>query len=170
MNKINVTIWNEYVHEQAQSPAGEYIRKIYPKGIHRYLAEALAADDLEITPVSLDQPEQGLPDELQCPLLRNLHIFHVFQSSRYKAHNGLFLCQTHNLSIVHSSVFPKLYILFPESRFNQFEKNNQPRIIHRLSEYLICNLLHPYRRHQHTEHSETIDICTEAITKSLINH
>ena len=64
MKKIRVTIWNEYVHEQAQSPAGEYIRKIYPEGIHRYLAEALAADDLEITPVSLDQPGQGLPDEL----------------------------------------------------------------------------------------------------------
>lgn len=64
MTKIRVTIWNEYVHEQAQNPTGEYIRKIYPKGIHRYLAGALAADDLEITPVSLDQPEQGLPDEL----------------------------------------------------------------------------------------------------------
>ena len=43
MKKIRVAIWNEYVHEQAQSPAGEYIRKIYPHGIHRYLAEALAA-------------------------------------------------------------------------------------------------------------------------------
>ena len=64
MNKINVTIWNENRHEQADSPAGEYIRKFYPKGIHRYLAEHLAADDLTITPVSLDQPEQGLPDEL----------------------------------------------------------------------------------------------------------
>ena len=64
MRKIHVTIWNEYRHEQAQSPAGEYIRKIYPNGIHRYLAEALAADDLTITPVSLDEPEQGLPDEL----------------------------------------------------------------------------------------------------------
>lgn len=64
MKKISVTIWNEFVHEQADSPAGEYIRKIYPHGIHRYLAEHLAADDLAITPVSLDQPEQGLPDEL----------------------------------------------------------------------------------------------------------
>jgi len=64
MKKISVTIWNEFVHEQADSPAGEYIRKIYPSGIHRYLAEHLAADDLEITPVSLDQPAQGLPNEL----------------------------------------------------------------------------------------------------------
>ena len=64
MAKINVTVWNENKHEQEDSPLGEYIRKIYPKGIHQYLAEHLAADDLVITPVSLDQPEQGLPDEL----------------------------------------------------------------------------------------------------------
>lgn len=64
MKKLKVTIWNEFVHEQADNAAGEYIRKIYPEGIHRYLAKTLAADDLEITPVSLDMPEQGLPDEL----------------------------------------------------------------------------------------------------------
>ena len=64
MTKINVTIWNEYIHEQEDGPGAEHIRKIYPKGIHRYLAEHLAADDLTITPVSLDQPEQGLPDDL----------------------------------------------------------------------------------------------------------
>ena len=64
MRKIHVTIWNEYRHEQVQSPAGEYIRQFYPRGIHRYLAEVLAADDLEIRAVSLDEPDQGLPDEL----------------------------------------------------------------------------------------------------------
>ena len=64
MTKINVTIWNEYIHEQEDGPGAEHIRTIYPKGIHRYLAEHLAADDLTITPVSLDQPEQGLPDDL----------------------------------------------------------------------------------------------------------
>lgn len=64
MNKINVTIWNEYVHEQAQSPAGEYIRQFYPHGIHRYLAENLASEDLEIKAVSLLEPHQGLDEEL----------------------------------------------------------------------------------------------------------
>ena len=63
MKKIHVTVWNEYRHEKENDPAGEYIRRIYPEGIHRFLAGSLAADDLAITPVSLDQPEQGLPDD-----------------------------------------------------------------------------------------------------------
>ena len=62
MKTIKVTIWNEYVHEQEQNPAGGYIRTFYPDGIHRYLQQALAADDLELTTATLDQPEQGLPE------------------------------------------------------------------------------------------------------------
>ena len=64
MKKIKVTIWNEYVHEQENNPTGEFIRQIYPEGLHRTLAANLAADDLEIRAVSLDMPDQGLPDEL----------------------------------------------------------------------------------------------------------
>lgn len=62
--KIRVTIWNEFVHEQEAGPVGDVIRSHYPEGIHRFLASALAAEDLEITPVSLDMPGQGLPDEV----------------------------------------------------------------------------------------------------------
>lgn len=61
---IKVTIWNENVHEREEGPVGDFIRKIYPNGIHQYLKEALKADDLEIRAVSLDMPEQGLPDSL----------------------------------------------------------------------------------------------------------
>ena len=64
MKKIHVTIWNEFRSEQGQSAHGKYIRQFYPKGIHQYLAEHLAAEDLEITTGWLDQPEQGLPDEV----------------------------------------------------------------------------------------------------------
>ena len=64
MRKIKVTIWNEYVHEQSEGPLGDYIRKIYPRGIHEALREALQADDLEIRTATLDMPEQGLPDSL----------------------------------------------------------------------------------------------------------
>ena len=62
--KIRVVIWNEFVHEQEQGPAGDYIRQFYPNGIHQYLKSVLAAEDLDITAVSLDMPEQGLPDSL----------------------------------------------------------------------------------------------------------
>lgn len=64
MKKIKVTIWNEFVHEQNDGPLGDYIRRIYPDGIHNYLKNALQADDLELRAVSLDMPGQGLPDSL----------------------------------------------------------------------------------------------------------
>ena len=64
MGKIRVTIWNENLHETWEGPVSDVIRQFYPKGIHNALAEGLATDDLEITPVSLDMPEQGLPQDL----------------------------------------------------------------------------------------------------------
>lgn len=61
MKKIQVTVWNENVHEQ-EMPA---VHAIYPKGIHGCIADVLNADDrFAATPVSLDMPEQGLPDDL----------------------------------------------------------------------------------------------------------
>ena len=64
MRKINVTIWNEFIHEAAPDAAGEYIRRIYPEGIHSFLKQKLAADDLTIRTATLNQPEQGLPDSV----------------------------------------------------------------------------------------------------------
>ena len=60
MKKINLTIWNEFRHEKKH----EAVRKIYPDGLHRAIADHIAADDLAIRCVSLDEPEQGLPDEV----------------------------------------------------------------------------------------------------------
>lgn len=59
MKKIRVTIWNEFIHEKSG-----IVQKIYPEGIHEFLRKALAADDLEIRTATLEQPEQGLPDEV----------------------------------------------------------------------------------------------------------
>ena len=64
MAKITVTIWNEFRHEKAAGPVGDLIRSYYPDGMHRTLAKNLAADDLEFHAVCLDDPDQGLPDEL----------------------------------------------------------------------------------------------------------
>ncbi|MDD3695347.1 MAG: ThuA domain-containing protein [Lentisphaeria bacterium] len=64
MQKINVTIWNEFRHEKEDSPVGELIRGFYPDGLHNCLAKNLAADDFVIKAVSLDEPEQGLPDQV----------------------------------------------------------------------------------------------------------
>lgn len=64
MKTIRVTIWNEFRHERGESQTGAYIRQFYPDGIHEYLRQALAADDLEIRTAVLDAPEHGLPDEV----------------------------------------------------------------------------------------------------------
>ena len=62
--KINVTIWNEFIHETGADDASRYIRSIYPKGIHGALKDHLKAPDLSIKAVTLQDPDQGLPDKL----------------------------------------------------------------------------------------------------------
>ena len=44
MNKINVTVWNEFYHERHK----ENIAKVYPDGIHAVIAEFLGKETLEI--------------------------------------------------------------------------------------------------------------------------
>ncbi len=57
MRKINVTIWNEYLHE-VREPA---IAKVYPTGIHGALAEGLSGHEhLSIRTATLAEPEHGL--------------------------------------------------------------------------------------------------------------
>ncbi len=58
---INVTIWNEYVHEKTN----ENIAKVYPNGIHDAIKEKLSQfGDFNITIATLDMEEHGLTDEV----------------------------------------------------------------------------------------------------------
>lgn len=57
---INLTIWNEY----RQDKNVESIRKVYPDGIHTALKNGLASPDLNIRTTVLDDPQQGLSDEI----------------------------------------------------------------------------------------------------------
>lgn len=58
---IRVTVWNEFVHEREY----EGIRAIYPDGIHGCIAEFLGRnEDISVTAVTLDMPNQGLSEEL----------------------------------------------------------------------------------------------------------
>ena len=57
---IRVTIWNEFRQEKTS----DAIRQVYPDGIHAELARGLAADDLKIRTAVLDDPGQGLTDEI----------------------------------------------------------------------------------------------------------
>ncbi len=61
MNKINVTVWNEFYHEKTE----DAVKKIYPKGIHSCIGEFLSEEaDMEITYATLDMPEHGLTKEV----------------------------------------------------------------------------------------------------------
>jgi trehalose utilization protein len=56
---IKVTVWNEYRHERKS----EEIAKVYPKGIHGAIADALSEDEeFIIRTATLDEPEHGLKD------------------------------------------------------------------------------------------------------------
>ena len=59
--KINVTVWSEFIHEKND----ENVKKIYPNGLHAAVAEFLERDEeINVRIASLDEPEQGLPDEI----------------------------------------------------------------------------------------------------------
>ena len=61
MKTINVTIWNEFRHEKTRVQAKE----LYPDGIHSFIKAFLSdCEDMNITLAALDDPDQGLPDEV----------------------------------------------------------------------------------------------------------
>jgi len=58
--KINITIWNEFRHEKNNA----IVKKIYPEGLHKAIADGLNSDELNIRLTSLDEPEHGLTEEV----------------------------------------------------------------------------------------------------------
>ena len=58
---INVTVWNENLHEKLD----EKVREVYPEGIHGCIAEFLSYnDDVSIHLATFDEPEHGLTKEI----------------------------------------------------------------------------------------------------------
>ena len=58
---IRVTIWNEFRHEKTNEKA----KALYPNGIHGTIKEFLSdCEDMTVTLAALDDPEQGLSDEV----------------------------------------------------------------------------------------------------------
>ena len=61
MEKLRVTIWNEFRHEKTK----ENVKAIYPDGLHATIKAFLDKnEDLEVRLAALDDPDQGLPDEV----------------------------------------------------------------------------------------------------------
>lgn len=57
---IKVTFWHEFRHEKTKPEA----KALYPDGLHAYLKSILECEDIEITLAALDDPNQGITDEL----------------------------------------------------------------------------------------------------------
>ena len=61
MEKIRVTVWNEFRHEKTK----EHVKAIYPDGLHATIKAFLDKnEDLEVRLAALDDPDQGLPDDV----------------------------------------------------------------------------------------------------------
>ena len=63
MSRINITVWNEFVHERNNAE----VAAVYPEGIHWAIAQGLAEllpVEVEVTTATLDQTDQGLPPRL----------------------------------------------------------------------------------------------------------
>ncbi len=58
---IRVTVWNENIVENKYDD----VREVYPEGIHNFIAGFLEKNqDFEVKTATLDQPENGLSDEV----------------------------------------------------------------------------------------------------------
>ena len=57
---MQITVWNEY--EGQADNAG--VKEAYPETLHGAIAAAVAGEDATVTTVTLDMPDQGLPDAL----------------------------------------------------------------------------------------------------------
>lgn len=56
---MNITIWNEFRHEQESAE----VKKVYPEGIHKALASFLETEH-QVKTATLDEPEHGLTDDV----------------------------------------------------------------------------------------------------------
>ncbi len=60
MKKIQVTVWNEFIHEKYD----EEVITIYPEGMHKAIAGFLARNrDIEVQTATLKEPEHGLSEK-----------------------------------------------------------------------------------------------------------
>ena len=61
MSKINVVVWNEFRHEKTK----DSVKALYPDGLHALIKSFLDTnEDMEVKLAALDDPDQGLPDEV----------------------------------------------------------------------------------------------------------
>ena len=80
---IRVTVWNEFVHEKCRPE----VRKVYPDGLHAVIAEGLRerlGDAVAVRTATLDQPYQGLDDDLLAKHRRVVLVGATPRTTRWK--------------------------------------------------------------------------------------
>jgi trehalose utilization protein len=107
--KIRVTVWGEFRHEKKN----EAVRKIYPDGMHNTIKGFLAKNsDMTVRTATLDEPENGLTDEVlaQTDVLTWWgHVAHkdvqdaVVEKVHARVLNGM------GLIVLHSGHFSKIF-------------------------------------------------------------
>ena len=61
MESLNLTIYNEFVHEQTN----DFVKGIYPDGIHGTIAQYMRKEPgIQVGTATLDMPEHGLTEEV----------------------------------------------------------------------------------------------------------
>jgi trehalose utilization protein len=108
-DNINVTIWNEFVHERTN----EAIKKLYPDGMHGAIADALKkAGGFSIRAATLEEPEHGLTDEV----IRNTDVMIWWGHMKHNDVRDEVVAKVHKrvlegmgLIVLHSGHFSKIF-------------------------------------------------------------
>jgi len=135
---INVTIWNEYIHEQND----EIVKEIYPKGIHNCIKEYLENDEnFSFKTATLEQEEHGLTEKVleeTDVLLWWGHMAHnkvednIVERVQMRVLEGMGLLVLH--SGHHSKIFKKM--MGTNANIKWAERGEKERV-------WICNPGHP---------------------------
>ncbi|CAH1211594.1 hypothetical protein PAECIP111893_03437 [Paenibacillus plantiphilus] len=105
---IKVTVWNEFKHEINN----EVVRKVYPDGIHKAIADGIGTENFEVRTATLEEPEHGLTEEVlnnTDVLLWWGHMAHdqvddaIVERVKQRVWNGM------GLIVLHSGHFSKIF-------------------------------------------------------------
>lgn len=109
METINVTIWNEFVHERKD----EAVRRIYPEGIHTAIAKGIQPlGSFDIRTATLEEPQHGLsPAVLDATdvLLWWGHLAHDQVSDEVVERVQLRVLSGMGLIVLHSGHYAKVF-------------------------------------------------------------
>ena len=106
---VRVTVWNEFRHEKKD----EHIRRVYPRGIHRAIADYLEEQPgFHVRTATLDEPEHGLTEEA----LANTDVLIWWGHQAHAAVEDAIVDRVHarvldgmGLICLHSSHFSKIF-------------------------------------------------------------